>query len=112
VRVAGNIVVIVIIAFQYCLKLRRIKMLIEVTQKDIDMGTPLDPRFCPIALSLKRNTLFKYAKVSEEIELYNNPRISHRTVKRLKITSKARTFMKAFDNRRYVKPFSFIAEEL
>lgn len=76
-------------------------MRIDVTQDDIDAGIRIDCTHCPIALAVRR--LIPYANVgcytvyADEMPDYVLPQ-------------PAIDFIRAFDNKRPVKPFSFDME--
>jgi hypothetical protein len=82
-------------------------MTANVTQADIHEGVRNDPCKCPIARSLKR----KY-KLKVEV-FWNYIQITRRgTTTLYRHTDESRIFIKDFDARYVVEPFSFDLEEI
>ena len=88
------------------------KLLVQVTQNDINHGQRKNCGYCPIALAVKRTIKFSE---NEELRLlvylssieFNNAYDSHCTISRSNNSKKVQNFIKNFDNGRNVEPFSF-----
>lgn len=80
-------------------------MIVEVTQEDIDNGSPANAGHCPIALAVKRATGARDVVVSVErsgeIYVHNDKTTVYRH------TKASGKFVTKFDEDKPVKPFKF-----
>jgi len=77
-------------------------MKITIRASDIKHGRVREPRFCPVALAAKRAFKNMVFVGGRRLEVKKEGR---RLIKLLPLV--ARKFIRAFDNSRKVKPFSF-----
>jgi hypothetical protein len=83
---------------------------VDVTQEDIDNGERVHCSKCPIALAVHR--LFPDAagvSVAHDIALFND---GLKPFQHFLITEEAREFIRRFDHKMEVEPFSFKAESV
>ena len=78
-------------------------MKINVTQDDIDQGTPSDPFCCPIALAASRAFSVPANATYDYIAL----KLRNRNNKLYRTPKTASAFIRAFDHGQAVQPFSF-----
>ena len=78
-------------------------MKIEVTQDDIDNGLRIDCELCPVAKAIVRAT-GKQARVSA-VGVFFFPETP--SAKQIFLPSKVQLFIKSFDRKEPVQPFSF-----
>jgi hypothetical protein len=80
---------------------------VDVTQEDIDGGERGDCKKCPIARALAR-TKGQSPEVSDfEVSQF---RIQYQREGRMLLPEEAQIFVRRFDNKRPVSPFSFTLE--
>lgn len=82
------------------------KIIIEVTQRDINLGYAKQAMNCPIARACNRHKQFNKASCYDFIENRSNSRL----LWRVEMPIKAFQFIQAFDTGKLVKPFSFDLE--
>ena len=93
------------------------RLQIEVTERDIRLGTPEDSTYCPIARSVKRKLELRGTKAKRlmvangavEFEKAENDDWWNKDTPLATLPAAAVKFMSDFDNKRPVKPFSFFA---
>ena len=78
---------------------------VTVTQKDIDTGIADNCLECPIARALKRTTRKEWAVWKDNVFTSNVKACNY---KQYDLPNKAQRFIEKFDERKPVKPFSFI----
>lgn len=85
-------------------------MLIQVTQTDIDNGTPRSACYCPIAQSIKRADKNRYnVAVVYDFATYNEVGVPKAFKVRLPLS--AQSFISCVDDGKPVEPFEFETEE-
>jgi len=77
-------------------------MKITVTQEDINLGKRRDGWHCPIALACQR--IYQKSFMIDFRSAYNNKEM---TFKVFDLPQEAQEFVKRFDNRDEVQPFTF-----
>ena len=85
-----------------------VKLRVEVTEEDIDLGVRRNPEWCPVALALIRCPGVRYAQVfgSRAFATLDDDRELA-----LSLPDKANDFIVDFDSERRVRPFMFYARE-
>lgn len=84
-------------------------MTIHITQEDIDNGVARSCIKCPIALALNRQAQLNFIYVDTR-DRFSRCVVEYDIFKEIDLPHKAFLFMKAFDQGKPVKPFSFELE--
>lgn len=88
---------------------------VEITQEDIDKGTPRQALHCPLARALSR--IYDWVSVGAEAHVYPKgtryqDRSTITTMITLSLRQSARRFIKAYDSERKVTPRTVLLETL
>ena len=80
-------------------------MIVEVTEKDIELGIRCSRHSCPIALAVRRKTKTPRSEF-QEVSVTREG-ICHGFVKFTRASRRVKRFIKRFDDGQKVEPFKF-----